>query len=221
MTDTYYDRLGVSADADQSRIKQAWKQVVKEKHPDHNDDPNAQQQFIQVKEAYDVLSDPKERERYDRLGHEQYIGDRQHGSSQETENAYQRNRTEQQEQATGSHSGTSSGVNWRANTRGHEASEHVWKPGAGPTANTAPPTNTAGKSASKRAVAYGACLSIPAVLSVYVMGAWTSGIPEYGIKQGISVGSVGITAATIVLSWVTIAGSEWLLNTNRRIWTPF
>lgn len=215
MTDIYYDRLRISPDANQSKIKQAWQQIVKEKHPDHNDDPTAQQQFIQIKEAYDVLSDPEKRERYDQLGHEQYIDNRQHGSGDETQDAYQRDRTEQQQQGqtTGSNPGTGSGVNWQANTRGHEAAEHIWKFGAGPTANTAPPTNTADAEFIERVVAYGACVSIPAFLSIFMMGAWA--------EVGVSFSSIGVTAATAVVFWATIAGSEWLLDTNRRIWTPF
>ncbi|SIS20745.1 J domain-containing protein [Natronorubrum thiooxidans] len=215
MTDTYYDRLRISPDADQSDIQQAWQEIVKEKHPDHNDDPNAQQQFIQIKEAYDVLSDPEKRERYDRLGHGQYIDDRQHGSSDETQDAYQRDRTKQKQrrQTAGSNPGTDSGVNWQANTRGHDAAEHVWKPGAGPTANTAPPTNTADAEFIERVVAYGACVSIPAFFSMFMIGAWLEG--------GMSFNNIVITAATAAVCWATIVGSEWLLDTNRRIWTPF
>lgn len=215
MSDTYYDRLKISPDADQSDIQQAWKRIVKEKHPDHNDDPNAQQQFIQIKEAYDILSDPEKRERYDQLGHEQYVDDRQHGSSDKTQDAYERDRTEpnQQEQTAGSNAGTSSGVNWKANTRGHKAAEHVWKPGAGPTANTAPPTNTEDAELIERVVAYAACVSIPAFFSMFMIGTWVEG--------GVGFSSVGFTAATAVVCWATIVGSEWLLDTNRRIWTPF
>lgn len=218
MTETYYDRLGVSPNADRSDIKQAWRKAVKENHPDHNDDPNAQQQFIQIKEAYDVLSDPEQRERYDELGHDQFLSDRQRTTTQDSREAYQRDRT--QRSASDSQSSGQTGVNWRANTRGHEAAEHVWKPGSGPTADTAPPTGTADASYGKRAVAYSALTIVPAMLSVYLLASWTSGIPEYGIEGGVSAGAFGMTVLTVGVLYVLIAGAEWLLDTDRRLWTP-
>lgn len=215
MTDTYYDRLGVSPGADQSEIKRAWQEAVKETHPDQNDDPNAQQQFMLVKEAYDVLSDPEERERYDRLGHDQYVAAREHGSGgEETRQAYERDRSAGQSGGQGSRS-----VDWSANTRGHQAAEHVWTPGQGPTADTAPPTDTADASTGKRAAAYGAVVGIPGVLSVYATAAWTSGMPEYGV-QSAGVAAVGITVVAVALTWAAIVGTEWLLDTDRRVWTP-
>lgn len=218
MTESYYDRLGVSPDADQSEIKQAWQQAVKEKHPDQNDDPNAQQQFIQLKEAYDVLSDPEQRDMYDELGHEQFVGDRQRTTSQESEEAYQRDRTARD---TTSQQGGQANVDWSANTRGHEAADHVWKPGSGPTADTAPPTGTADASYGKRAVAYSVLTIIPGMLSVFLLGSWTGGIPEFGIKGGISPGAFGMTVFTAAVLYILIAGAERLLDTDRRLWTPF
>jgi len=219
MTETYYERLGVSPNADQSEIKRAWQEAVKEKHPDQNDDANAQQQFIQIKEAYDVLSDPEQRKRYDELGHEQFVDDRQRTTTHKSQEAYQRSRT--QRDATKSKQSGPTGVDWSTNTRGHEAAEHVWKPGSGPTTDTAPPTGTGDASYAKRAIAYGALIIIPVILSVYLVASWTSGLPEYGIEEGISAGAFGMTILTVGILYVLIVGAEWLLDTDRHLWTPF
>lgn len=66
----YYDVLEVDSDASQDEIKKAYRKKAMEFHPDRNpDDPEAEQKFKQASEAYDVLSDPETRERYDRYGH--------------------------------------------------------------------------------------------------------------------------------------------------------
>lgn len=65
----YYSILGVSRDASQKEIKAAYRKLARKYHPDVNKDDNeAVEKFKRVQEAYEVLSDPKKRERYDRLG---------------------------------------------------------------------------------------------------------------------------------------------------------
>jgi len=67
----YYEVLGVSRDADQDEIKGAWRRAAMKHHPDRNEDKQAAEgKFKEAAEAYDVLSDPKKRHTYDRLGHE-------------------------------------------------------------------------------------------------------------------------------------------------------
>lgn len=62
----YYARLGVSPSAPDEKIRDAYRQKARETHPDHNpDDPNADERFKKVKEAYQVLRDPERRARYD------------------------------------------------------------------------------------------------------------------------------------------------------------
>jgi molecular chaperone DnaJ len=69
MADDYYQALGVERDADAATIKKAFRQLARETHPDANpDDPFAEKRFRAVAEAYDVLSDPDKRVRYDRGG---------------------------------------------------------------------------------------------------------------------------------------------------------
>jgi len=64
----YYAILGVPRDATLADIKRAYKKCARKYHPDVSKEANAKQQFIQAKEAYEVLKDPKKRAAYDELG---------------------------------------------------------------------------------------------------------------------------------------------------------
>ena len=64
----YYGVLGVSRDADQDTIRRAYRKLARQYHPDLNSDEDAEERFKELGEAYEVLSDPEKRERYDRLG---------------------------------------------------------------------------------------------------------------------------------------------------------
>lgn len=65
----YYKTLGVPRDASEREIKQAYRQLARECHPDlHPGDEAASSRFKQINEAYEVLSDSEKRARYDRLG---------------------------------------------------------------------------------------------------------------------------------------------------------
>lgn len=79
MPDDFYDLLGLSRDATQDDVKRAFREKVRVYHPDLNDDPRAQAQFTALKKAYDTLGDPKERQDYDRMGHEDYVAKRTKG----------------------------------------------------------------------------------------------------------------------------------------------
>jgi curved DNA-binding protein len=65
----YYDILGLDRDASERDIKQAFRRLARQWHPDVNpDDDRAEEKFKEINEAYDVLSDPDKRAKYDRLG---------------------------------------------------------------------------------------------------------------------------------------------------------
>ncbi len=64
-----YEVLGVSRDSDVSEIKAAYRRLAIKHHPDKNpDDPDAQERFKEVNQAYEILSDPEKRRTYDRFG---------------------------------------------------------------------------------------------------------------------------------------------------------
>ena len=66
----YYEVLGVSRDARVEEIKRAFRRLAREYHPDANPgDPQAEEKFKEINEAYGVLSDPEKKARYDAYGH--------------------------------------------------------------------------------------------------------------------------------------------------------
>src|ERR671916_1628612 len=64
----YYKTLGVDKKASQDDIKKAYRKLARQYHPDTNKDTGAEERFKEVSEAYDVLSDPEKRKKYDRGG---------------------------------------------------------------------------------------------------------------------------------------------------------
>lgn len=67
-TKDLYEILGVSRDASEAEIKKAFRHKARELHPDVNKAEDAEEQFKELNEAYDVLSDANKRAQYDRFG---------------------------------------------------------------------------------------------------------------------------------------------------------
>jgi curved DNA-binding protein len=66
----FYEILGVSRDAAPEDIQRAYRKLARTYHPDMNKDPAAEGKFKEIAEAYDVLSDPTTRKKYDAFGHD-------------------------------------------------------------------------------------------------------------------------------------------------------
>lgn len=66
----YYKILGIPSGANEDEIKKAYRKMALKYHPDKNKEPNAEEKFKEIAEAYDVLSDPKKRSLYDQYGEE-------------------------------------------------------------------------------------------------------------------------------------------------------
>ncbi len=68
MARDYYDILGVSRDADKEEIKRAYRRLARKYHPDVNKEDGAEERFKEINRAYEILSEPESRARYDRFG---------------------------------------------------------------------------------------------------------------------------------------------------------
>ncbi|MGB7273377.1 MAG: molecular chaperone DnaJ [Geitlerinemataceae cyanobacterium] len=68
MAGDYYEMLGVSRDADKEEVKRAYRRLARKYHPDVNKEEGAEERFKEINRAYEVLSEPELRARYDRFG---------------------------------------------------------------------------------------------------------------------------------------------------------
>ena len=65
----YYEVLGVARSASSDEIRSAYRRLARQYHPDVSQEPNAEAQFKEINEAYEVLSNAEKRTTYDRFGH--------------------------------------------------------------------------------------------------------------------------------------------------------
>ncbi|PIK49819.1 putative dnaJ-like subfamily B member 9 [Apostichopus japonicus] len=73
----YYSLLGVEKTASDKEIKRAFRKLAVKYHPDKNKEPGAEEQFVEIAEAYEVLSDPEKRRQYDQVGHNNFMNNGQ------------------------------------------------------------------------------------------------------------------------------------------------
>jgi curved DNA-binding protein CbpA len=73
MGETFYSVLGVDRDADSETIRAAYRELVKDHHPDVSDEADATERFKRITQARDVLLEESDRSRYDRVGHNTYV----------------------------------------------------------------------------------------------------------------------------------------------------
>ena len=69
MPNDYYQTLGVNKQDASEDIRKAFRQKAMEFHPDRNKNPDAEEKFKEINEAYQILNDPEKRAQYDRFGH--------------------------------------------------------------------------------------------------------------------------------------------------------
>jgi len=67
MDENYYSILGISQSASLNEIKKAYRTLALKYHPDQNSSQNASKEFIRITKAYEILRDPKKRNRYDQI----------------------------------------------------------------------------------------------------------------------------------------------------------
>jgi molecular chaperone DnaJ len=84
MNKDFYDVLGVGRGATTTEIKQAYRKKAAQYHPDVSSDPNAEEEFKQIKRAKDVLTAPSLRKTYDQVGHSQFEQAQKQGGFSDT-----------------------------------------------------------------------------------------------------------------------------------------
>ena len=74
MANSLYETLGIAKGASNDEIKKAYRKLAKEYHPDINKSPEAEEKFKEINAAYEILSDEKKREQYDKYGDSMFGG---------------------------------------------------------------------------------------------------------------------------------------------------
>jgi curved DNA-binding protein len=78
MAKSLYETLGVSENASADEIKKAYRKLARKYHPDINKEPEAQEKFKEINAAYEVLSDPEKKAKYDQFGDQMFGGQNFH-----------------------------------------------------------------------------------------------------------------------------------------------
>ena len=85
----YYEVLGITKSANAEEIKKAYRKLAIQFHPDKNpDNPEAEEKFKEAAEAYEVLSNPEKKQRYDQFGHQGMGGSGSYGGGMNMEDIF-------------------------------------------------------------------------------------------------------------------------------------
>lgn len=201
---TYYDILGVSKDATQSEIRDAYQHRVEQEHPNHSDDPNANQQFMRVKEAYDILGNPQQRAQYDKLGHDRFLNE---VSGQQDPDG---GRTEQSEDNS---------LDVTAHTRQSVEASFIWDGGDPKMAEKGPPTHTVTVPFWKRAVGYSLIIATMASGTVITLASVLQSLPGGG-PTGPAGADIPIWTGllTLIIGFGIVVAVEHLMDTDRKLY---
>jgi len=82
LSKSLYETLGVSQTASTEEIKKAYRKLARKYHPDINKDPKAEDKFKEINAAYEILSDPDKRAKYDQFGDDMFGGQNFHDFTQ-------------------------------------------------------------------------------------------------------------------------------------------
>lgn len=193
---TYYDILGVSEHATQDEIHEAYQRRRENIHPENSDNPNADQEFMRIKEAYDILSDPDQRTKYDKLGHDAFLNSVSGGREQieATEDSF----------------------DVTAHTRQSQEASYIWDDEEVRTADILPPVHTADAPFWKRLVGYGSIVVTMVVGTMIIVFNALQYLPTGEPTPG---GSVPLWAGLVFLGigFGLVAAAEHLLDTHRRM----
>jgi curved DNA-binding protein CbpA len=105
----YYALLGVAREATTAEIKRAYRKLAKQYHPDVNNNPDAAERFREITDAYDTLTDPERRARYDRL-HRTHTGNNTGAGSAGRQHTSSGNGTKTGHRSTGDSSSAASAI---------------------------------------------------------------------------------------------------------------
>lgn len=206
----YYEILGVSEDASQKEIKEAYREKVKETHPDQSDDPNAAQLFMQVQEAYDVLSDPDKRAEFDSGS----LGDGHSDGRGPTGDRNQSRETHSTAEAK------EDGVGWRAQTRQSEEADHIWEQTTVESEKPPHPTEFTHSWVNEKVGTWGMAVIGGFAGIIFVMNLFASIAPSSVESTPLTnLGWVGLLIILISLLFF-LGVVERLLRTERRLTDP-
>lgn len=200
----YYEALGVNTDASQEAIQSAFERRVKQHHPDQSDAPNAAQQFMRIKEAYDILSDPDLRDLYDELGHDVFM-DEVSGPGDVTDSDIDGGET----------------TDWQSYTRGTAEAEYIWDRDTDHVAEPIHGSETSNTSVARQLAGYGIVAVPISFMTMVLLVQVFSGSGQGTTALFTSLPTWLLAVLIVVLSTLCVVLAEIVLDTDRRVISTF